>query len=134
MSYLSDNYNEFELNRHNLEYVRFNSRNSELDISKIKGHINVIKGPLEAQEYGYIDNVTGRWVSEVSQSMAAQVDDCVADEIYQMMVKRLERVPVVKHECHSCGAVLELDADKHIFVCKYCGSCYAIGTQRINAR
>lgn len=131
MSFLSNNYNYREM-VNPFEYNETDSYSSKLDMRKIKGHINVVKSPLEIREYTEL--ATGQFVSRINQSMGVQVDECVADEIFKMMISRLERVPIVKHECHSCGATLEIDADKHIFVCSYCGACYAIGVNRINAR
>lgn len=55
------------------------------------------------------------------------------DDIFQEMMKRFSKKPLIKHQCHSCGATLELEEEKHIFVCKYCGSCYVVGTEMINS-
>lgn len=54
------------------------------------------------------------------------------DNIFQEIVNRLNKVPIMKHECNSCGAILEIDSDKHIFHCPYCNSVYAIGTTHLN--
>ena len=58
------------------------------------------------------------------------------DALEQYNKKLLEQFyskPLVKQTCHSCGATLEIEHDKHIFSCKYCGSCYAIGTRMVNS-
>ena len=52
----------------------------------------------------------------------------------KQIIERLSVKPTFKHKCNSCGATLEMDSDKHIFLCKYCGSAYAVGTQMINDR
>lgn len=54
------------------------------------------------------------------------------EEILKYITEQFAKKPIVKHECHSCGATLEIDAKKHIFVCKYCGSIYAINTSMVN--
>lgn len=54
------------------------------------------------------------------------------EELYEKILAKFSHAPLVKHQCASCGAVLEIDADNHIFVCKYCGSVYAINTQMVN--
>lgn len=55
------------------------------------------------------------------------------ERIIQQVLARFAQVPIVKHTCHGCGATVELDADKHLFMCRYCGSAYAIGTAQINS-
>lgn len=139
-----EDFNRVEFHKHNIsaggipgvrsnevEMKRYGSSYS-MNMENIRGHIHVAETePIYEQH----NNPMAQQITmNMSQKLAAQVDDCVADEIYKMMMSRLERVPIVKHECHGCGAVLELDADKHIFVCKYCGACYAIGTALIKSR
>lgn len=51
--------------------------------------------------------------------------------IFQEMAKRFNQVPLMEHKCNNCGAVISMDADKHLFTCKYCGSAYAVGTAQI---
>ena len=55
------------------------------------------------------------------------------ERIIQQVLERFAQVPIVKHTCHGCGATIEMDADKHLFICRYCGSAYAIGTAQINS-
>ena len=38
------------------------------------------------------------------------------------------------HNCQNCGATLEVEENKPIFHCKYCGSAYVIGAGRIYSR
>ena len=56
----------------------------------------------------------------------------VKQELYEEFVCSLSKVPVLEHKCNSCGGTIEMDADKHIFVCPYCGTTYAVGTMMIN--
>lgn len=53
--------------------------------------------------------------------------------IFKEMMKRFSYHPTMRHQCNSCGGTLELNADKHIFSCPYCGSTYAIGTINLNS-
>lgn len=55
------------------------------------------------------------------------------DKIYEELMERMNFVPMIHHNCPNCGGVLELRGDKHIFVCPYCRSVFAIGTQQINS-
>ena len=40
--------------------------------------------------------------------------------------------PIVEHKYNNCGAPLKMDADNHLFKCRYCGTAYLIGTNQIN--
>lgn len=55
------------------------------------------------------------------------------EEIYNKILKKFSLKPQLVHKCNSCGANLELDPDKHIFNCKYCGSVYLIGTEQLRS-
>lgn len=61
-----------------------------------------------------------------------------SDETYQKILQKVmsefSKRPVIEHKCRNCGAVLEMDANKPIFICKYCGTTYAVGTNMINDR
>lgn len=37
------------------------------------------------------------------------------------------------HGCRNCGGQVEVDIDKPIFCCKYCGTSYVIGTVQQNS-
>ncbi len=49
----------------------------------------------------------------------------------KQLLKKLFVHPTFEHKCNNCGGTIELDIDKHIFRCPYCGSVYAIGTSQI---
>lgn len=55
-----------------------------------------------------------------------------SEEIIAKVIERFSKAPIVQHKCHNCGATVEMDVDKHIFICRYCGSAYAIGTAHVN--
>lgn len=54
------------------------------------------------------------------------------EKIFAKIAEKFNRIPTIQHKCHNCGATVEIDMDKHIFVCKHCGSVYAIGTAHVN--
>ena len=55
------------------------------------------------------------------------------DGIVKDLIAKLSQTPILKHQCHSCGGTVEMDADNHLFRCPYCGSVYAIGTAMLNS-
>ena len=56
------------------------------------------------------------------------------DDLIDRIMAKLNFVPTFEHKCNSCGGVLEIRADEHIFRCPFCNSCYAIGTNMKNDR
>ena len=67
------------------------------------------------------------WTSnDVSASIYPDIE-----EIYEKILKKFSLKPQLVHQCNNCGANLELDPDKHVFCCKYCGAVYLIGTQQL---
>ena len=59
------------------------------------------------------------------------LSDIVEEELYEKFLKKMAKAPILEHKCNSCGGVLEMSAEKHLFVCPYCGSCYAVGTSMV---
>ena len=53
-------------------------------------------------------------------------------KIMEEIMAQFSYRPLVRHQCHSCGATLDIDANNHIFICKYCGSVYAFDTNMAN--
>lgn len=58
----------------------------------------------------------------------------VLREYFDKRIADLAKNPLYQHKCISCGGTVELDYDKAIFICPYCGSHYALNTERINDR
>lgn len=54
------------------------------------------------------------------------------EKIFAKITEKFNKIPTIQHKCHNCGATVEIDMDKHIFICKHCGSVYAIGTAHVN--
>ena len=50
----------------------------------------------------------------------------------EKLLRELSTSPTFEHKCNNCGGTVEMDAEKHIFKCPYCGSVYAIGTAMVN--
>lgn len=71
---------------------------------------------------------------KLSDGLCYEVDLSTSkkEEIYEEIIKRLSKRPIIAHKCHNCGGNIEMDEDKHIFICPYCGSTYAIGIHMIN--
>ena len=47
--------------------------------------------------------------------------------------ERLNTQVSLVHNCANCGATLELEENKAIIHCKYCGSTYIVGPARLNS-
>ena len=107
-------------------------------ISRIKDGItnivngNSLAGVLESDYRSATINSDYISSSAVDISLNAAAGENFKNEILKYITEQFSRKPIVKHECHSCGATLEINSKKHIFVCKYCGSTYAINTNMIN--
>jgi len=54
------------------------------------------------------------------------------DEIDKIWEKLNTSVNMV-HNCQNCGATLEIEENKPIFHCKYCGSAYIVGSARLKS-
>ena len=75
---------------------------------------------------------TGMTITGVSSIDRADISESVYDSIFDRIVSELSKAPIMQHRCNNCGATVELDSDKHIFICPYCNSAYAIGTLHLN--
>ena len=100
------------------------------------GHID--SGSLLTVNSSSVTSIIGTaWDSPATVDMSGvsnlELSDDIKEKMFTEFMSKLSRVPTVKHECHSCGGTVEFDADKHIFICPYCGSCYAVGTAMINS-
>lgn len=68
------------------------------------------------------------------RTLKGYLDLANEDSVIEEIMRRLTFVPTFEHKCNSCGGVLEIKADEHIFRCPYCNTCYAIGTNMKNDR
>ena len=57
----------------------------------------------------------------------------VMEEIKEIWA-RLNRTVSLVHNCQNCGAKLEIEENKPVFHCKYCGSTYLIGAVQPHSR
>lgn len=88
--------------------------------------VSIIMSPDSKPEvsfYGSINSVSDNYIATFSEP--------TYDDIFNKLIARLSKAPIVEHKCHNCGGTVELDEDKHIFHCPYCNSVYAIGTNQI---
>ena len=65
--------------------------------------------------------------SEPSFNTAIKTD--YSDEINKIW-ERLNQTVSMVHNCQSCGATLEVEENKPIIHCKYCGNAYLVGAVR----
>lgn len=56
------------------------------------------------------------------------------EEEIKKIWSRLNRTISFVHNCKNCGAKLEIDENKPVFCCKYCGSTYLLGAVQPNSR
>ena len=47
--------------------------------------------------------------------------------------RRVNRTVALVHNCKCCGASLEVNEDKPIFHCRYCGATYLLGSVQPNS-
>lgn len=52
------------------------------------------------------------------------------DEINKLKKAMSAKVTMV-HNCQNCGAALDIEENRPVFHCKYCGAVYLIGTERL---
>lgn len=88
-----------------------------------------IKKSIDSSPCGIIDDT----IFEVTQRMAYDIDEDIMNKIFQEVAKRFNQIPLMKLNCNNCGAVISMDADRHLFTCGYCGSAYVVGTAQINS-
>ena len=70
--------------------------------------------------------------SEYTVNGSAVLEQPSLPEIVENLMKKLSKNPLYEHKCQNCGGTVELDYDKAIFICPYCGSHYALAPNRIN--
>lgn len=56
----------------------------------------------------------------------------VWEDVLHEYMSKLSAIPTAEHKCRNCGGTLKLKSDEHIFICPYCGTAYALGTQMVN--
>lgn len=64
--------------------------------------------------------------SPITPSRMQDITDAICD-IQNQINNRI----LLVHNCQNCGATLEVEENKAVFHCKYCGSAYIIGANRI---
>ena len=72
-------------------------------------------------------------------NLAVSNNSSISAELSPEILKRLldmvnGKTQIKECKCVNCGAPLGVEYNKPVMICKYCGSSYLIGTQRINDR
>jgi DNA-directed RNA polymerase subunit RPC12/RpoP len=80
--------------------------------------------------YPYV--TTASTSNQYSDNTISDGFDDLRKELEEMKRRMNTKVSLI-HNCANCGAQLEIDENKPIFHCKYCGSTYIIGAQQVNA-
>lgn len=63
-----------------------------------------------------------------------QVDTVLENELEKRLKElesKLAKTVSLVHNCANCGATLNIEENKPVIHCKYCGSAYIVGTARI---
>lgn len=55
------------------------------------------------------------------------------DSLKYLLEEMIQKNVVMKYNCQSCGAPLDVEQNKPMVHCKYCGSAYVVGPARINS-
>ena len=60
--------------------------------------------------------------------------DNIKDELKQLKENMNRKLNITMlHGCRNCGAKIDVEINKPIFHCKYCGTTYVIGTVQQNS-
>jgi len=85
---------------------------------------------ISSNNYPYV--TTASTSNQYSDNTISDGFDDLRKELEEMKRRMNTKVSLI-HNCANCGAQLEVDENKPIFHCKYCGSTYIIGAQQVNA-
>lgn len=88
-------------------------------------------------KFSRVLTTNGTGSGEISILDSKYLDANALVKIKEYLDKRIDDLsknPLYEHKCQNCGGTVELDYDKAIFICPYCGSHYALNTERINDR
>ena len=88
-------------------------------------------GPVFYKDSSEIDKKTISTINLDGQSYDIKVPSIDAE--IQKIWERLNTQVSLVHNCANCGATLELEENKAIIHCKYCGSTYIVGPARLNS-
>ena len=103
------------------------------DYVTVRNDCNGQKLVVDGIEYEINNNtLTNRLQQETDELRGKIYSDRyeLENKITEIM-KRLNRTVSLVHNCANCGAQLNIEENKPVFHCKYCGSTYLIGTAQI---
>ena len=113
------------LNTNNLQYL-----NEEETVAMYNGELYFIKGNAEANRYK--ESTKDRLSTLESQLYNKDVMINYMQDLINTLTDKVNRTVGYVHNCRDCGAKLEIDIDKGIFHCKYCGATYIVGAVQPN--
>ena len=93
--------------------------------------IDIGTSGIRAQSYDLTTKKTISTINLDGQSYDIKVPSIDAE--IQKIWERLNTQVSLVHNCANCGATLELEENKAIIHCKYCGSTYIVGPARLNS-
>lgn len=79
---------------------------------------------------GYATSIN---ISDEFNTKVNSIQNCLEYEINELKdkLKNMNKHISLIHNCANCGATLNIEENKPVFHCKYCGSAYLIGTAQI---
>ena len=98
----------------------YSLENTFYDVDIMKSNINGFDGQI---------TMLNNDISNFKTTIATE-NDSIKQQLEKIMNKLHKTISLV-HNCANCGAQLNIEENKPLFHCKYCGSTYLIGTAQI---
>ena len=98
----------------------YSLENTFYDVDIMKSNINGFDGQI---------TMLNNDISNFKTTIATE-NDSIKQQLEKIMNKLNKTISLV-HNCANCGAQLNIEENKPVFHCKYCGSTYLIGTAQI---
>lgn len=98
----------------------YSLENTFYDVDTMKSNINGFDGQI---------TMLNNDISNFKTTIVTE-NDSIKQQLEKIMNKLNKTISLV-HNCANCGAQLNIEENKPVFHCKYCGSTYLIGTAQI---
>lgn len=108
----------------NSDYIKYDGEG--LPISYISKEQYITESNITKGTTLYFINNNEPEVTSITDSYKSSLD-----ELYERIMSELSYKPILEHKCNNCGAPLKMDAENHLFKCRYCGTAYLIGINQI---
>lgn len=116
------------LSNNNLSNIIFETSNGNVyslentfyDVDTMKLNINGFDGQI---------TMLNNDISNFKTTVVTE-NNSIKQQLEKIMNKLNKTISLV-HNCANCGAQLNIEENKPVFHCKYCGSTYLIGTAQI---